>query len=133
MVFVIVSLINEKELFVISILSFFFVVMFFSFLHVMHLASSTIEDNQNRDRRYAVSVPYRTVPYRDETVLEKKISKAVRYGMRYQMAIPHSRVIARSLLTMIFSNICCISGVTTLGPAGAQPHHRVFKPHHPYF
>ncbi len=25
------------------------------------------------------------------------------------------------------------SGVTTLGPAGAQPHHRVFEPHHPYF
>jgi hypothetical protein len=26
-----------------------------------------------------------------------------------------------------------ISGVTTLGPAGAQPHHLVFKPHHPDF
>jgi hypothetical protein len=25
------------------------------------------------------------------------------------------------------------SGVTTLGPAGAQPHHLVFKPHHPDF
>ncbi len=23
------------------------------------------------------------------------------------------------------------SGVTTLGPTGAQPHHRVFQPHHP--
>jgi len=25
------------------------------------------------------------------------------------------------------------SGVATLGPAGAQPHHRVFEPHHPDF
>ncbi len=71
----------------------------------------------SRHWRYAVSIPYRTVPYRLVSVwdgigkTEVRRDGTVRYGMRYQIAIPLYRVVVRenSLLTIISGDIYLIS------------------------
>ena len=43
-----------------------------------------------------------TVRCRDEAVLKKR-SRTVRYGMRYEMTIPHSHVVAKTIVFLIIS------------------------------